>query len=486
MNIVVVGASGYIGSHLVPRLAAEGHHVRAVARRTEVLEGRGWEGVELVAADVLEPPSLVAALEGMDVAYYLVHSMGGGRGFAARDKRAAKNFREAAATAGVGRVIYLGGLRPTGVTSEHLASRLATGDVLRDGSVPVTELRAGLIVGAGSAGFEVIRDLVNHLPAMITPRWVESRTQMIALDDLLEYLEGLLEHPETAGNTYDVCGPEKLKYRDLLAGYARVAGRPFRAVKVPWLSPTLSSYWLGLVTSVPPSVARPLIEGLRSDLGGDDTALRAILPIPLHTYEEAVRLALESEQGEPLPARWAEGALAFRGYDPDVSFYSKGERAEYDADVPAEWIWQVVTSIGGKNGYYYADRLWWIRGAFDRVIGGVGLRRGRRHPTQVRVGDAIDFWRVAAVQPGERLTLVAEMRLPGTAVLEFEVQSRGPERSRLVMDARFHPTGIWGLLYWYALVPSHGFIFRRMPRNMVRAAVEAARVSASGATAPAN
>lgn len=480
MNVLVVGASGYIGSHLVPLLASNGHHVRAAARRTDVLEARGWEGVELVAADVLDPASLGSALEGIDAAYYLVHSMGGGKGFAARDKKAARNFREAAANAGVQRIIYLGGLRPEGHASEHLASRLETGDVLREGPVPVTELRAGLIVGAGSAGFEVIRDLVNHLPVMVTPRWVESRTQAIALDDLLAYLAGVLEHPDTTGQTYDVCGPERLRYRDLLARYARVVGKTYRGIKVPFLTPTLSSYWLGLVTAVPPSVARPLIEGLRSDLVGDDSALRAVLPIPLHTYEEAVRAALESEKGDPLPARWAEGALAFRGYDPDTSFYSKGESAANDAAVSAEWLWQVVTSIGGKNGYYYADKLWWLRGAFDRAIGGVGLRRGRRHPTDVRVGDAIDFWRVVAVDPGKRLTLVAEMRLPGTAVLEFEVQPKGEEHSRLIMNARFHPTGVWGLLYWYALVPAHGFIFRRMPRNMVRAAEKAARMAAMG------
>lgn len=475
MRILVLGASGYIGSNLIPRLAAAGHTVRAAARRVEVLTARGWDGVDCVAADAFDEASLDAALRDIDVAYYLVHSMGGGGGFVERDKEAAANFRDAAARAGVKRIVYLGGIRPAGEASPHLASRLETGDVLRAGPVPVTELRAGLIVGAGSVGFEVIRDLVNHLPVMITPRWVRSRTQAIALDDLLAYLEGVLDHPETEGRTFDVCGPETLIYRDLLSGYAKVADRPFRALNVPFLTPRLSSYWLGLVTSVPISVARPLVEGLKTDLVGDDTAIRAILPIPLHTYEQAIRAGLDAERSEPIPARWAEGAFAFRGYNADVSFYSKGETSEQPADAPAEMVWDTVRRIGGKRGYYYADWLWVVRGGFDRLIGGVGLRRGRRHPTDVRLGDTIDFWRVVGIEPGHRLTLMAEMKLPGTAVLEFTVEPRGESRSVLRMDARFHPSGVWGLLYWYSLVPAHNFIFRRMPRNMIRAAEREAR-----------
>jgi len=470
MNILVLGASGYIGSHLVPRLAEAGHAVRAAARRADVLEARGWQGVDCVSADAFDAATLDRALEGVDVAYYLVHSMGGGGGFAERDKRAAENFRDAAARAGVRRIVYLGGIRPSGEASMHLASRLETGDVLRAGPVPVTELRAGLIVGAGSVGFEVIRDLVNHLPVMVTPRWVQSRTQAIALDDLLAYLQGVLDQPETAGGTYDVCGPDNLVYRDLLAIYAKVAGRPFRPLRVPFLTPRLSSLWLGLVTSVPISVARPLVDGLKTDLVGDDAAIRKSLPIPLHTYEEAIRAALARERAEPIPARWAEGALAFRGYNPDVSFYSKGESAEFDTAAPAAAVWDVVRGIGGKNGYYYADTLWWIRGAFDRLIGGVGLRRGRRDPRDVRIGDAIDFWRVVGLEQGSRLTLLAEMKLPGAAVLEFTVAPQESGGSTLKMEARFHPSGVWGLLYWYSLVPAHNFIFRRMPRNIVRAA----------------
>lgn len=477
MTVLVLGATGYIGSHLVPLLVERGYRVRAAARRLDVLEARPWHGVELRAVDLLRPETLPAALEGIETAFYLVHSMGGGRDFARLDREAARNFRDAAAAAGIKRIIYLGGPRPTGPVSEHLASRLATGDILREGPVPVTEVRAGLIVGPGSAGFEVIRDLVNHLPIMITPRWVRSRTQPIALDDLLEYLVRLLEIPESAGQTYDVAGPEVLAYRELLARYARVTGRNFRAIDVPVLTPRLSSYWLALVTSVPVSVARPLVEGLKADLLMDDSAIRSIIPIRLHTYEEAVISALERERAEPLPARWAEGALAFRGYNPDVSFYSKGESTRTIARAPDHELWKVVQSIGGKNGYYYANALWRLRALFDRAIGGIGMRRGRRHPTDLRVGDAIDFWRVAAVEPGRRLTLVAEMKLPGSAVLEFEVSPIDAHTSQLTTTARFHPNGVWGLLYWFAMAPAHYCIFRRMPRNMARAAERNARAA---------
>ena len=472
MRVVVFGASGYIGSYLVPLLVERGHQVRAVARRLEVLEGRQWRGVELCAADVLDPQLLGPALKGMDAAYYLVHSMGGGKDFAARDRRAAGNFRQAAAEGRVGRIIYLGGVVPGGPPSQHLKSRLETGDILRRGSVAVTELRAGVIVGAGSAGFEVIRDLVNHLPVMVTPRWVKSMTQPIALDDLLSYLAGVLDHPETAGQAYDVAGPERLRYRDMLLEFGEIVGRRPRLIVVPVLTPRVSSYWLDLVTSVPASVARPLIEGLRNDTLADDRQIREVMPIPLHTYREAVQAALEQEEAARVPARWEEGALAFRGYDAAVSFYSKGQTEVAGCRAPREVLWSVISSMGGRRGYFYANYLWGARGIVDRLIGGVGMRRGRRHPTELRPGDALDFWRVAAVEPGRRLTLVAEMKLPGAAVLELEAQDGTDGGSKLVMAARFNPAGVLGLLYWYGIHPVDHFIFRRMAVALARAAEE--------------
>jgi uncharacterized protein YbjT (DUF2867 family) len=470
MKALVFGASGYVGTNLVPRLAERDFEVRAVGRHADVLNARGWKGVEVMTADALAPETLANALEGVDVAFYLVHSMASGADFARLDRQAAANFRDAAVAAGVKRIIYLGGLQPRDDASEHLASRRETGEVLRAGPIPVTELRAGMVVGAGSAAFEVIRDLVNHLPVMTTPRWVRSRTRPIALDDLLDYLVGAAEHFETAGNTYDVGGKETLSYASMLRDFAAATGKRRRIIPVPVLTPRLSSYWLGLVTSVPATVARPLIDGLRHDLIPHDTAIRAVLPIPLRTYREAVVAALQQERSLSVPARWTEGALAFRDYNPEVSYYSKGERTELDARASAENLWKVVSSLGGETGYYYANGLWRLRGLMDRLVGGPGMRRGRRHPAEVRVGDTLDFWRVAAVEPGHRLTLLAEMRLPGAAVLEFEVVPTGAQTSRLLTTARFHPSGMPGLLYWHALTLAHNRIFRGMPRAMVRRA----------------
>ncbi|MEO9256565.1 MAG: DUF2867 domain-containing protein, partial [Tepidiformaceae bacterium] len=406
MNVLVLGASGYIGSNLVPHLLARGYGVRAASRRREVLEGRGWIGAELVEADALDPASLPQALNGIQVAYYLVHSMGSGADFAEKDRHAAENFRIAAEAAGVRRIIYLGGLQGHGANTRHLQSRKETGEVLRAGNIPVTELRAGIIVGAGSAAFEVIRDLVNHLPVMTTPRWVRSKTQPIALDNLLEYLSRLLDAPLTEGKIYDVAGPETLRYDQLITQFGAAVGKKRLIIPLPVLTPRLSSYWLDLVTSVPASVARPLIDGLKEDLLANDAAIRVVIPIPLATYREAIDAALRHERELALPARWTEGALAFRGYDPSVSYYSKGARTELHTDVPSAVVWAAVQSIGGKRGYYYANSLWRLRGLLDRIVGGVGMRRGRRHPTELRIGDAVDFWRVVAIEPGTRLTLV--------------------------------------------------------------------------------
>ena len=478
MKVLVFGASGYIGTNLIPKLQARGWPVRASARHIDVLEARRWQGVELVSADALRPASLTAALEGIDLAYYLVHSMAAGGDFARLDREAAANFRDAAAAAGVGRIVYLGGLQPADSASPHLRSRQETGEVLRAGPVPVTEVRAGIVVGPGSAGFEVIRDLVNHLPVMTTPRWVRSRTRPIALDDLLAYLVSLAELPATSGHTFDVGGPETLTYKEMLETFAAVTGKRRYIIPLPVLTPRLSSYWLGLVTAVPAAIASPLIDGLRHDLIPDDRAIREIAPIPLHTYREAIIAALEQERSLSVPARWTEGALAFRGYNPEISYYSKGEHTEVVAQASAPNLWKVVASIGGDEGYYFANPLWRIRGLLDRLAGGPGMRRGRRDPSAVRVGDTIDFWRVVSVDPGRRLTLLAEMRLPGTATLEFEVEAIDQRSSRLITTARFHPAGLPGLLYWHSLVLFHNRIFRLMPRAMVRRAEWLEAVSA--------
>ncbi len=472
-NVLVLGASGYIGTHLVPRLAALGHSVRAAARRLDVLEARAWPGVELVRADALDADSLDRALDGVDVAFYLVHSMAAGARFAELDAQAAECFGAAAARAGVGRVIYLGGLQPKGDASPHLSSRRETGERLRAAGAPVTELRASVVVGPGSAAFEVIRDLVYHLPLMLTPRWVRARSQPIALAQLIEYLARLPDLHDL-GPFYDAVGPETLTYEELLRQFARVVGRPLAIVPLPVLTPRLSSYWLDLVTAVPARIARPLIDGLRHDLIADDPEpLRRLIPLALQTYEQATRDALAAEEADSVPIRWTEGAFRYRQERHDISWYSKTARFNADSAATPERSWEQITSIGADRGWYYATWLWRLRGLVDRLGGGVGMRRGRRHPHELRVGDPLDFWRVAAVEPGRRLTLLAEMRLPGSAVLELAVEPRSTG-SRVSVEAHFHPAGVSGLLYWYALWPVHRPIFSGLARAVARRAERAA------------
>ena len=327
-RILVLGASGYVGGHLAPRLAAKGIEVRAAARRIDALRARGWDAVECVRADALDPESLRVALGGVDIAFYLVHSMASGGNFSELDRRAATHFRDAAAEAGLKRIIYLGGIQPSNSASPHLASRLETGQILRAGPVPVTELRAGIVVGPGSAAFEVIRDLVYHLPLMLAPRWVRSRSQPIALDDLLDYLVGLL-HLEDDGEShiYDAVGPETLSYGDLLRQFGDLVGRSVSIVPLPVLTPRLSSYWLDLVTAVPASVARPLIDGLKHDLVSDrPDELRALVPISQRNYQDAVRSALAAEETSALTIRWTEGGFRYRRQRHDVSWYDKSVR----------------------------------------------------------------------------------------------------------------------------------------------------------------
>ncbi len=430
--------------------------------------------VECVAADVLRPETLEGPLDEVEVAYYLVHSMGSGRDFPRLDRQAARNFRRAAEQAGVRRIIYLGGLQPPGERSAHLDSRAETGEILRDGSLPVTELRAGIIVGAGSAAFEVIRDLALHLPLMITPRWVSSRTQPIALEDLLEYLVRVTDVAESAGQTYDVGGPEALTYAEMLRGFARVNGKRLRIIPVPVLTPRLSSYWLDLVTAVPANVARPLIDGLKHDLLADDTAIRSLIPLDLRTYAEAIQDALRAERAATVPSRWTEGALAYRGSRPEVAFYSRriASTATTHASVAAAWA--EITSVGGDAGWPAYDLLWRLRAIADRVVGGPGMRRGRRHPTEVRPGDTIDWWRVVGAEPGRRLTLLAEMRVPGAAVLELEVEPASGGGSTITTTGYFHPAGVWGLLYWITLLPAHRLVFDGLAAGIARRAEEPA------------
>ncbi len=474
-RVAVIGASGYIGTNLVPRLVESGARVRAVARSKEVLAARGWPDVELAAADVLEPEALAAALQNIDIAYYLVHCMRSGARFEEIERLGAENFAQAAAHAGVKRMIYLGGLVPRGADSKHLISRRLTGDLLRTGSVPVTEIRAGIIVGPGCASFEIIRDLVNHLPVMITPLWVRSKSPPIALDNVLEYLIGIACQAEAAGKIYDVAGPEMLTYEDLLRQYGECVGKRPRIIPVPVLSPSLSSYWLWLITAVPTSTARALVEGLKLHIEADDSAIRKLVPQKLLTYREAVARVFETERRSAVASRWTEGALMYRDYNPNYAYYAKRDGAFYVVKAAPETVWGEVASIGGDNRYFYANTLWTIRETIDWALGGSGRNRGRRHPMELRVGDTIDSWRVIGVDAPRRLSLAFGMKAPGAAVLEFEITPIEEMLTRLQLTAYWHPAGVWGIIYWLGFSPSHFFIFNGMVRAIAKRAEAAER-----------
>ncbi len=467
---LVFGASGYVGSNLVPRLARSGQRVRAAARNVKVLEAREWQGVELVQADALDPATLPAALEGVDVAYYLVHSMAAGRDFGRLDVEAARAFAAAAAEAGVKRIVYLGGLVPQGADSEHLVSRRETGEVLRAGTVAVTELRAGIIVGAGSAAYEVMRDLVNHLPLMVTPRWVKSKSSPIALDNLLEYLLRLPQIEEAAGRIYEAGGPEVMSYETMMREFGAVVGKRPRIIPVPVLTPELSARWLSLITTVPANIARALIGGLKHDIPADDAALRRVVPQPLLNFREAVQAALKAEHEHTVAARWTEGRLMFRGGRADYSFYAKRASGSALSSARPEALWQVVTAIGGDNGYYTLNWMWWLRELADWLVGGPGFTRGRRDPSALRLGDTIDYWTVIGIEPPRLLTLNLGMRVPGNGVLEFEIEPLAAGGAQIGVTAYWHPQGVWGLIYWYVLVPAHGFLFARLTREIARRA----------------
>lgn len=468
--MLVLGATGYIGSHLVPRLLQEGRCVRASGRNLKTLEARSWDGAELVEADALQPHTLPAALRDVDTAYYLVHSMASGSRFGDLDLEAAANFAAAAAAAGVRRIVYLGGLMPEKPESEHLISRRETGVVLRRGPVPVTEVRAGIIVGPGSAAYEIIRDLVNHLPFMITPRWVNSRSAPIALSNLLEYLVRLPHLPEAAGAVLDAAGPDHLSYRDVMLEYGRTVGKRPRIIGVPVLTPTMSSYWLGLVTSVPAGIARALIGGLKHDLPADNGPIQRLVPQRLLSFRESLEAARRVEQQHQVAARWTEGLLMFRGFSVDNAFYAKRASGSAEAQASTESVRRVISTLGGKVGYFYMGWLWWLRSLLDWLVGGPGFTRGRRHPTDLRLGDRIDYWTVLGVEPDRRLTLHFGMKCPGSGVLEFETEPLPDGRSRVAVTAYWHPQGLLGLMYWYALVPAHLFLFKGMTAAIARRA----------------
>ena len=468
--ILIAGASGYVGGRLLKALEDAGHRVRCLARRPEFLRPRVAHSTEVVQGDVLEAASLGPAMEGIDTAYYLVHSMGSGRSFAEEDRRAATNFAQAAREAGVRRIVYLGGLGSGPQLSPHLASRQEVGRILRESGVPTIEFRASIIIGSGSLSFEMIRALVDRLPLMVTPRWVRIRAQPIAVEDVVAYLVAALDGPVDDCAVIEIGGADQVSYREIMQEYGHQRGLKRLMIPVPVLTPWLSSLWLGLVTPVYAGVGRALIDSIPHETVVKDNVALRLFDVHPRGIREAIERALRHEDREMAATRWSD-ALSSRAAARTWGGVRFGSRLvdSRSARVPCRPVeaFGPIRRIGGQAGWYYANWLWRLRGFLDLLAGGAGLRRGRRDPEQLLPGDTVDFWRVEALEPDRLLRLFAEMKLPGRAWLQFEVEGDGAG-STIRQTAIFDPIGLLGLLYWYALYPFHALVFRGMLRGIVR------------------
>lgn len=476
--ILLTGATGYVGGRLLKALEQTGHRVRCLARRRQFLQPRVAATTEVVGGDVLDPESLKAALDGVHTAYYMIHSMGSGHDFEAIDRRAAEHFADAARQAGVARIVYLGGLGESGSDlSPHLRSRQEVGTILRRSSAQVVEFRSSIVIGSGSLSFELVRSLVERLPVMITPRWVLVATQPIAIEDLVAYLLAALDLPIEHSRMYEIGGTEQVGYRDIMREYARQRRLRRLMIAVPVLTPRLSSLWLGFVTPVYARIGRQLIDSIRHPTVVRDTTALQTFPIRPMGIRQAIERALHNEDQEFAETRWSD-ALSSSGAQRTWGGERFGTRL-VDArslEVPTSpaQAFAPIRRIGGERGWYYANWLWYLRGFIDLLVGGVGSRRGRRDPEWLYPGETVDFWRVETVEPDRRLRLLAEMKVPGRAWLELEVEGDATS-SRIYQTAIFDPVGLRGRLYWYALYPLHGLIFGGMLRNIGLAAQEEAR-----------
>jgi uncharacterized protein YbjT (DUF2867 family) len=471
--ILVTGVTGYIGGRLVPQLLEAGYRVRVLVRDPARLQGRPWlEQVDVCQGDVLDPETLGPAMAGASAAYYLIHSMRGNPDFHQRDLTAARNFGTAAQLQEVQHIIYLGGLGdPDTNLSRHLQSRQQTGEALRETGVPVTEFRAGIIVGSGSISFEMIRYLTERIPIMICPRWVFTRTQPISIRDTLDYLTAALHTPDSIGRIIEIGGTDVLTYGEMMTGYARVRGLRRYLVPVPVLTPRLSSYWAHWMTPIPSDIARPLIEGLRNEIIVRDKTAKQIFPdIQPMNYESAVQLALQNLQASAVETSWSDALVSSQPQrEPTILTTHEGmiiEQRQQIVDASPETTFCAFSGVGGERGWLYFNWAWRLRGVLDRIVGGVGFRRGRRHPDNVRVGDAVDFWRVEAVEKNRLLRLRAEMKVPGLAWLQFTAEPINSSQARLTQTAFFAPKGLFGWLYWYGLYPIHSLIFSGLVRKL--------------------
>ncbi len=472
-RILLTGATGYVGGRLLKSLESKGFAVRCLARRPEFLKAKTGPSTEVVQGDFLDGASLERAMDGIDTAFYLVHSMGTAGAFDEEETRSARNFVKAAQKNKIAKIIYLGGLSHGTKLSPHLKSREAVGAILRESGIPVIEFRASIIIGSGSLSFEMIRSLMDRLPIMTTPRWVRVLAQPIAIEDVVSYLVQAAELSAEKNRMFEIGGPDKVSYLDLMKEYGRQKGLKRVIIPVPVLSPGLSSLWLGLVTPLYARVGRKLIESMRHEtVVEDDAALRvfSVRPMPVR---EAIERALKNEDQDFAATRWSDALSSSRKQVSwgGVKFGPRlVETNSIAIQAPAGKVFAAVTAIGGKNGWYGANWMWQLRGAVDVLIGGVGMRRGRKDAQSLSVGDTLDWWRVEAMEPGVLLRLVAEMKLPGRAWLQFEIKKEAAV-TRLYQTALFDPCGLGGLIYWYALYPVHRFVFTRMLKGLARAAV---------------
>lgn len=468
-RILVLGASGYIGQHLVHALSQQGHQIVAAARHISRLQKQQLPGVSCHTVDLCWPQDLPALLNGIDTLYYLVHGMGEGGDFIAHERQVALNVRDALRNAPVRQIIFLSSLQaPEDQQSAHLRARQLTGEILRDAGIPVTELRAGIIVGAGSAAFEVMRDMVYNLPVLTPPRWVRSRTTPIALDNLLHYLVALLDHPAAGHRVLEAAGPEVLSYQQQFARFMAVSGRHRPLIPIPLPTRWISVWFLNVITSVPPTTAKALIQGLKHDLLADDRDLRALIPQTLIPFDEAVRQTLKEEAKLVNSADWGYDPQAFARWRPEYGYYAKqaGHRVKTAASLAA--LWEVVNSIGGKERYFFGNALWQTRAALDRLVGHT-LATGRPTAKYLAPGDTVDSWKVIVVEPQHQLTLLFGMKAPGLGRLSFTLTDKGTHRE-LDVRAWWHPHGMPGLFYWLLMIPAHLFIFRGMAARIARLA----------------